>query len=431
MVTNIEKKITELTTSVASKAESFKEQEGLNHINYKDIISNLKENEIYIDYMNISGEYYLMTLDDAGKKSSFAFPASYSQEIDKLIESFRNNIDNTIKTKSLTANQAEPLIQSSKITLSKLYDLLLGQPLSTLVDKKKSLIISPDGALRLLLFEALYDKKAQKYLIQSKEIRYIPSGKELVRLYRYTSKNSNAKSHATIISNPNFDDKNTSKVSTMRGITPNTNQSGIIKSLFKMHFEPLVGTKLEAQNLMNILHPTTTITHYQEDNASENNLMGVSSPNILHIATHGFFINDANGTIPNPMLRSGIALSGANESAKSKRGEGIVTALKLSGLKLKGTDLVVLSACKTGVVDTKDTDSVSGLGKAFIQAGAKDIVMSLWSVDDNATKELMTSFYQKMQTNSNYAKALKEAKLEMIANNKHPFFWAGFVLSGL
>ncbi len=195
-----------------------------------------------------------------------------------------------------------------------------------------------------------------------------------------------------------------------------------------MRFTPLPGTKAEAKAIKATLKKNT-VSEYQKEKASESNLMKVKKPKILHIATHGFFIND--NTIPNPMLKSGIALAGANTSAIKGKSDGIVTALKLSGLNLKGTDLVVLSACETGVVDINSIDSVSGLSKAFIQAGAKDIVMSLWSVDDQATKELMTSFYQEMKRNPSYAKALKAAKLKMIKQGMHPFYWAAFVVSGL
>ena len=127
----------------------------------------------------------------------------------------------------------------------------------------------------------------------------------------------------------------------------------------------------------------------------------------------------------------GSRSTGANVGAIKGDGTGIVTALKLSGLNLKGTNLVVLSACETGVVDTNSTESVSGLAKAFIQAGAKDIVMSLWSVNDKATKDLMIEFYNNMNNGDNYAKALKEAKLKMIQKNMHPFYWAPFVLNGM
>jgi len=194
------------------------------------------------------------------------------------------------------------------------------------------------------------------------------------------------------------------------------------------NFTALPGTKAEAKAIKSTFAEGAT-TEYLQDSATEKNLIKIKEPNILHIATHGFFIND--DTIPNPMLKSGIVLTGANKSRIKGRGDGIVTALKLSGLDLKGTDLVVLSACETGVVDINSTDSVSGLSKAFIQAGAKDIVMSLWSVDDLATKELMTSFYQEMKENKNYAQALKAAKLKMIEDGRHPFYWGAFVVSGL
>ena len=133
------------------------------------------------------------------------------------------------------------------------------------------------------------------------------------------------------------------------------------------------------------------------------------------------------------MLKSGLILAGANLSLKQSKGDGIITALDLSGLDLEGTDLVVLSACETGKVDPSNTDGISGLTKAFIQAGAKDVVMSLWSVDDAKTAELMTMFYSESQkNNSQYAKALKQSKLELLYGNaSHPYYWVAFVLNGL
>ena len=157
-----------------------------------------------------------------------------------------------------------------------------------------------------------------------------------------------------------------------------------------MRFTPLPGTKAEAKAIKATFR-SKKYPRVSKNKATESNLMKVKEPKILHIATHGFFIND--NTIPNPMLKSGIALAGANASAIKGKSDGIVTALKLSGLDLKGTDLVVLSACQTGVVDINSTDSVSGLSKAFIQAGAKDIVMSfgLWMMRPQRTYDLFLS----------------------------------------
>jgi CHAT domain-containing protein len=299
--------------------------------------------------------------------------------------------------------------------------------LNNTINNKKSLVISPDGALRLLPFETLYDKEKGKYFIEEKEIRYIPSGKELIRLYKYSKNKGNKKQNTVIFANPNFNTKIASINKKQTAIIPSNSRSGIIKSLFRMRFSPLPGTKAEAEAIKATLNKKS-IQEYQDNKATEKNLMKVKEPRILHIATHGFFIND--NSIPNPMLKSGIALAGANASVIKGKSDGVVTALKLSGLDLKGTDLVVLSACETGVVDINSTDSVSGLSKAFIQAGARDIVMSLWSVDDQATKELMSSFYTQMKETKKYAKALRAAKLKMIREGKHPFYWGAFVLSG-
>jgi len=247
----------------------------------------------------------------------------------------------------------------------------------------------------------------------------------LVRLYKYAKNRVPRKENVMVFANPNFDSNETALYHESIALSRGTNEN-IIKPFFQKIYDPLSGTKLEADAIKQTMD---NVEVFEWNRANETNLLKVEEPKILHIATHGFFINAPN--IPNPMLKSGIILSGANKSARNQQGYGRVTALKLSGLNLKSTDLVVLSACDTGVVDINNTDSISGLGKAFIQAGAKDVVMSLWSVDDNATKELMISFYEQIKEKPNYALALKEAKLKMIEEDIHPFYWGGFVVLGL
>jgi CHAT domain-containing protein len=418
-----------LNNDIASITTTFKEEQGLKSITYRDITSQLKEDELYIDYAKMGNVYYFFTLDHNEKITFSLTDANNSKKIDILVKAFRADINTILTAKNLTDKKLKRVTKSSKEKLSKLYELLIKQPLNNTIDNKTSLVISPDGALRLLPFETLYNKESDKYFIEEKEIRYIPSGKELVRLYKYSKDEVNKKQSAVIFANPNFNTKIASVSKEQTTIIPSTtSRSGIIKSLFRMHFSPLPGTKAEAEAIRATLNKKAT-QEYQDNKATEKNLMKVKEPRILHIATHGFFINDNN--IPNPMLKSGIALAGANASVIRGKSDGVVTALKLSGLDLKGTDLVVLSACETGVVDINSTDSVSGLSKAFIQAGAKDIIISLWSVDDQATKELMSSFYRQIKESKDYAKALKFAKLKMIEEGKHPFYWGAFIVSGL
>ena len=142
----------------------------------------------------------------------------------------------------------------------------------------------------------------------------------------------------------------------------------------------------------------------------------------------------------NPLLRSGIALSGANLLAKGELDEqsddGLVTAMEVSGMDLRNTDLVVLSACDTGVGETSKGQGVIGLRRAFQQAGARSLVMSLWKIPDKETKDLMIEFYNRLKTGKPKLTALREASLSAMQATKnktgstHPFYWGGFILVG-
>jgi len=126
------------------------------------------------------------------------------------------------------------------------------------------------------------------------------------------------------------------------------------------------------------------------------------------------------------MLKAGLALTGANIP---NRFDGIVTALKISALDLKDTELVVLSACESGLGDIQNSEGVMGLPKAFLQAGAREVIMSLWSVSTNGTAELMEHFYENIHNGQNYATALKNAKIKMI--KQHPYYWSAFIMYGM
>jgi CHAT domain-containing protein len=168
------------------------------------------------------------------------------------------------------------------------------------------------------------------------------------------------------------------------------------------------------------------------------------APRILHIATHGFFLDDttskppASGSdrrgfesgdgIQNPLLRSGLALAGANASSR----DGILTALEASGLNLWGTRLVTLSACDTGLGEVKNGEGVYGLRRALVLAGAETLVMSLWPVSDQVTRELMTAYYAGLKQGQGRGEALRQVQLKMLKSKyrQHPYYWASFIQAG-
>ncbi|MEM7367970.1 MAG: CHAT domain-containing tetratricopeptide repeat protein [Bacteroidota bacterium] len=184
--------------------------------------------------------------------------------------------------------------------------------------------------------------------------------------------------------------------------------------------------------------------------ASEDFLKGLKdSPRVLHIATHGYFFPDPTDSIPDihidpslhasiqlsdhPMVRSGLILAGANHAWQGNpvpagQEDGILTAYEISRMDLSHTELVVLSACETGLGDIQGNEGVYGLQRAFKIAGAKYILMSLWQVPDQATQELMTAFYEYWLGGMEIRAALQEAQKEIRKKYKEPYFWAGFVL---
>jgi CHAT domain-containing protein len=145
--------------------------------------------------------------------------------------------------------------------------------------------------------------------------------------------------------------------------------------------------------------------------------------------------------VQDPLLRSGIALAGANRSmagdADARSSEGIGTAEKILGLKLWGTEMVVLSACETGLGEVRTGEGEYGLRRAFAEAGAKSVVMSMWSVPDAETRELMIEFYRGVQSGDmNRSEALRQAELKQMRmvqqryGRPHPFYWGAFVFMG-
>jgi CHAT domain-containing protein len=140
----------------------------------------------------------------------------------------------------------------------------------------------------------------------------------------------------------------------------------------------------------------------------------------------------------NPLLRSGLLLAGAASTASGKKtpnlesnDNGVVTAYEIMNMNLEGTDLVVVSACETGLGEVKAGEGVYGLQRAFLVAGADALIMSLWKVDDAATQQLMNNFYANWKKSGSTQKAFKQAQIQLMTKFKDPFYWGAFVMMGM
>jgi CHAT domain-containing protein len=215
-----------------------------------------------------------------------------------------------------------------------------------------------------------------------------------------------------------------------------------------MLFPPLPGTAEEAKTISTILAGAGSFLGAP---ATETALEAVHSPEILHIATHGFFLAPHTETrrrsrglelevepssggaevFDNPLVRSGLALSGANRYSDGED-DGILTALEASSLNLWGTRLVVMSACETGLGRVSRGDGVYGLRRAMVIAGAESLVMSLWKVSDEDTRDLMIGYYKRLRMGGGRTESLRQAQLSMLSKpgTEHPYYWAAFIASG-
>src|SRR6266540_3034048 len=297
--------------------------------------------------------------------------------------------------------------------------------------KIRRLLIAPDGSLNLIPFAALVDEQG-RYLVERYSISYLVSGRDLLRL----QVRQPSKSEAVVVADPDYGETVVAAQSKRRDVglpsgMPQTAGSNV--SLSQVYFPPLRGTAGEARALKAMLPQATVLTG---ERATEARLKQLSSPKILHLATHGFFLRDQdpNSPVEISLLRSGLALAGANlrRGGPDPADDGILTALEAAGLDLWGTKLVVLSACDTGVGEVKVGEGVYGLRRALALAGAETQVMSLWPVSDTGTRDLMIGYYKALKRGEGRGEGLRRVQLEMIKSRdrRHPFYWASFIQSG-
>jgi tetratricopeptide (TPR) repeat protein len=376
-----------------------------------------------------------------------------AEEIDKAVAGFKMDISNAGDIEGIKASQ------SSK----KIYDLVFA-PIKKELGPVKEIFISPDGNLNLIPFEVLQGPEG-RFLIEDYTFNYLAAGRDVLGFGQIKEQGENP----LLMGDPDFDMGTQERDSVLRKLAlREAEDTGIVNRSSEMrglHFSRLPGTGEEVRSIKTIIGEDR-IELYTGKEALEEVLRQRGAPSILHLATHGFFLGDQEVSdlagegfdrgllqttmlpqptgkkvkIENPLLRSGIALAGANNALSSggtEKSGGIVTAEKILGLRLRGTDMVVLSACETGVGEVKTGEGVFGLRRAFTQAGTKSLVMSMWAVPDKETKELMVEFYENIRSGKmDRCQALRQAALKQMQivkeryGHANPLFWGAFVFMG-
>lgn len=325
--------------------------------------------------------------------------------IDKLVFQTRTALKNSTS-----------LTEVKKLTRQ--LDEQLMAPIRPLLGNARHLLISPDGQLTLVPFEALRSPEGE-YLIERYTFSYLTSGRDLLRFQSFISNASSPVVFADI----DYNQQDTI-AATPKTTIVNSTQNRRSADLASLNFEPLAATKEEGQQIKAIF-PDTKLLYGKQ--ATETAVKKLQSPRILHLATHGFFLPDTEVELPldkfnqqqpkflkleNPLLRSGVVLAGFNNRHKSvNNDDGVLTALEVAGLNLHSSQLIVLSACETGLGDTKVGEGVYGLRRALVIAGSQSQILSLWLVDDTGTKDLMVKYYQGLKAGKGRHEALRSSTL--------------------
>jgi CHAT domain-containing protein len=311
----------------------------------------------------------------------------------------------------------------------RVYDEVFG-PIVGKLSNKREILISPDGALNLLPFAALIDPQ-NHFAVEKYCFTYLTSGRDLFRLQ---ARNQSVQP-PVIVADPVFDKTDDVRVDEL-------DKAERLSSDFHQQFDRLAATAQEATELNKLLKDAVSLIN---TGATETAIKRVNRPSILHIATHGFFLPNQPAVDPsgssesspqesvsaiteNGLLRAGLALTGANKFSGGNGEDGILTAYEISSLDLRGTQLVVLSACETGLGDLQNGEGVYGLRRAFLLAGAQSELVTLWRVNSQATTSLIENYYRHLACGEGRSKALQHVQTEMLT--QHPYFWAGFVPIG-
>ena len=316
-----------------------------------------------------------------------------------------------------TRPRFEKSIAASKERAEKLFSRLLGS-LSRRIESDRNLIVVPDGLLHYLPFEALVHKG--RYLLQDHDISYTPSASLLALWQDSGSKaTSGDKFDLLAFGDPIFGPKAEGRRDSKR-ISRNITRQLLDSGNFELPSLPM--TRDEVQYIAD-LFPADRRQVYLDKNSTEEVVKRKSLRSFrrLHFATHGLI----DELFPS---RSAIILTLDNDPEE----DGFLEAREISELDLD-CDLVVLSACQTGRGQVLSGEGIIGLSRAFLYAGARSVVVSLWNVSDISTGKLMKSFYQNLTNNIGNAAALRRAKLQMLQSDqvtRHPYFWAPFIIIG-
>lgn len=391
--------------------------------------------------------YFAFVIPPADSGKVQAIDLGLAEPIDERIADAMTLIHSPAAIASIRSTGEQTATQKVETALNALAAKVI-EPLLPHISNCSELILSPDGELWTIPWAALPVGESE-LLIEKSRIRLAVSGREL--LNNNAGDTEGTKSAPLILADPTFD---MSPAATLATNDLDSIQTRSVSSRFGDQFRTvkrLPGTAAEAEAIRQSVESFSGATPemFLQRVATESVVKSAKSPHCLVLSTHGFFFEPPKhrasvrrGTasqIPqNPLLRCGLLMAGCHYALEAPEGsdDGILTGMEIISSDLRNTELVVLSACETGLGDLRSGEGVAGLRQAFQLAGAKSVVASLWQVDDKSTARLMDEFFRNLASGLPRSEALRQAQLSRIKSRRerngaaHPFFWAAFTLTG-
>ncbi len=438
---SLEKDLRDREAALSKKSDIFNDL-FLKLVHWQDVQQQLKANEAAIEIVRYQDFGITRTVIDSSdsvyfqnnKQYPIYTPQGLTDTVRYLALILRNTgipqivyiDDSLLENKSI--NQYLAAIRN--LTSDTLSYNRFWQPIQAKLKDIQKVYISVDGVYNQLNLNTLYNRQEKKYLNQKLQIIQVASTRDLV-----ITKNKNKKTTYNTIylfGNPTFDND-----------TAKAEERGFFNDLPGAAAEVTEISKIEG--LQTVLKTGKYVT--------EAAVKSLYNPAVLHIATHGYYekniIADATDEITllkkkqaDPMLRSGLVLSGGGtfiaavergagrNAATTAIDDGILTAFEAQNLHLDSTELVVLSACQTGLGEVVTGEGVYGLQRGFQIAGAKYLIMSLWNVNDETTRLLMTTFYKTWAKTKDIRKSFELAQKAVKKKYPQPQYWGAFVLLG-
>ncbi len=426
-------------------------QESTEQVVWKDILEKLAPGEAVIEFIH----YNFFNPKHTEKVMYSAMVLKPGASAPKLIPLFEEKELESLLQKSNARRwvQIKKLYEFSDSKAEKCLSDLIWKPLEQELNGIATIYFSPSGLLNRINLGAI-EIDAQSIATEKYKLIQVNSSRQLAYEKDFGISDNIATLYGGIqyeLDTLNLDKTGEGQLYASRGLSvPIDYESATRGETWKY----LKYTKEEVQENAKILQTANfNVSLKMEASGTEESFKQLAekgkTPRVLHLATHGFFYpdpelintqevstNSSSAFIAsdNPMIRSGLILAGGNYVWKGNapvkdREDGILTAFEISQMDLSNTELVVLSACETGLGEIEGNEGVYGLQRAFKIAGAKYLIMSLWQVPDLQTKELMATFYSKwLEENLSIPEAFQLAQNEMKANYPNPYFWAGFIL---